>query len=241
MNEKLNSRIHRHRFQLLAVHPGQHRRGGVGREGREFGQDVRPRSRRAGAAVEIAQDRACQGAGRRQPGGVQPARPAQSRGADRSRQGGALRLLGRRHQHGGAGGDRRPGGDARLRGRDQLRARPCGWRRAIATTSTPSARSRSPCRTAIRRATPAYIALERRRRRAAGDRRRLHLSREQPALHSAEIQRARARSRLDRGRGAGARRRERAAAAGLPHGMVGRVRRACRRPRSGSRSSCRSA
>ena len=34
--------------------------------------------------------------------------------ADRSRQGGALRLLGRRHQHGRAGGDRRPGGDARL-------------------------------------------------------------------------------------------------------------------------------
>ena len=66
---------------------------------------------------------------------------------------------------------------------------------------------------------------ERRRRRAAGNRRRLYLSREQPALHSAEIQRARARSRLDRRRGAGARRQERAAAAGLPHGVVGRVRR----------------
>ena len=33
----------------------------------------------------------------------------------------------------------------------------------------------------------------------------------------------------------------RAAAAGLPHGVVGRVRRACRMPRSASRSSCRSA
>ena len=56
------------------------------------------------------------------PGGVQPARPAQSRDPHRPRQGGALRLLGRRHQFGGAGGDRRPGGHARLRGRDEFRA-----------------------------------------------------------------------------------------------------------------------
>ena len=62
MNEKLNSRVHRHRFQLLAVHPGQHRGGRVRREGRELGQAVRPRSRRARAAVEIAQGRARQGA-----------------------------------------------------------------------------------------------------------------------------------------------------------------------------------
>ena len=34
--------------------------------------------------------------------------------ADRPRQGGPLRLLGRRHQHGRPGGGRRPGGDARL-------------------------------------------------------------------------------------------------------------------------------
>ena len=53
----------------------------------------------------------------------------------------------------------------------------------------------------------------------------LHLSREQPALHSAEIQRARARPRLDRCRGAGAHRQERERAAGLPAGMVRRVRR----------------
>ena len=43
-------------------------------------------------------------------------------------------------------------------------------------------------------------------------RRGLHLPREQPALHSAEIQRSRPRSRLDRGRGAGADRQQRSAA-----------------------------
>ena len=59
---------------------------------------------------------------------------------------------------------------------------------------------------------------------AIGNRRRLHLSREQPALHSAEVQRARARSGLDRCRGAGAHRPHCAAAAGLSHGVVRRVR-----------------
>ena len=40
-----------------------------------------------------------------------------------------------------------------MRARSTSRS-PCGWRRNIATTSTPSARSRSPCRTAIRRPQP---------------------------------------------------------------------------------------
>ena len=88
------------------------------------------------------------------PGVVQPARPAQSRGPHRPRQGRALRLLGRRHQRGGAGGDRRPGGDPGLRGRDEFRAHRPASRRNIAAMSTPSARSRSRCRTTIRRRRP---------------------------------------------------------------------------------------
>ena len=63
---------------------------------------------------KVDQGRARQGSGRGQSGGVQSAGPAQSQRADRSRQGGALRLLGRRHQHRRAGGGRRPGGDTRL-------------------------------------------------------------------------------------------------------------------------------
>ena len=91
------------------------------------------------------------------------------------------------------------------------------------------------------KAPTAYIALGDLGEVQAGDRRGLYLPREQPALRAAEIQRARPRSRLDRRRGAGAHRREGAAAAGLPHGMGRRVRRAGRGARSGSPSSCRSA
>ena len=110
-----------------------------------FGRDLAELERLSKAV----QDRDRQGAGRDRPRRLQPARPAQSGGPDRPRQGGALRLLGRRHQLRRAGGDRRPGGDPRLRGRDEFRAhRPAGAAN-IATMSTPSARSRSRCRTAI--------------------------------------------------------------------------------------------
>jgi hypothetical protein len=84
------------------------------------------------------------------------------------------------------------------------------------------------------KATPAYIALS----DVADVRWRpapLYLSGKQPALHSAEIQRARTRPRLDRGRGAGTYRQERAAAAGLSHGVVGRVRRAAGRQEAACR------
>ena len=63
------------------------------------------------------------------------------------------------------------------------------------------------------KAPTAYIALGDLGEVKLGDRRGLYLSREQPALRAAEVQRARPRSRLDRGRGAGAHRQERAAAA----------------------------
>ena len=39
-----------HRLQLLPIHPGQCRRGAVGREGRQLGQDRRAESRDAGVA-----------------------------------------------------------------------------------------------------------------------------------------------------------------------------------------------
>ena len=65
------------------------------------------------------------------------------------------------------------------------------------------------------KAPTAYIALGDLGEVKLESRRRLHLPREQPALRSAEIQRARPRSRLDRGRGAGADRQESPAAAGL--------------------------
>ena len=73
------------------------------------------------------------------------------------------------------------------------------------------------------------------RRCEAGDRRRLHLPREQPALRAAQVQRARPRSRLDRRRGAEGHRREGAAAAGLPHRVDRRVRRAGRSPEAARR------
>ena len=71
----------------------------------------------------------------------------------------------------------------------------------------------------------AYIAARRPRRGAARDGRLLHLSREQPALRAAQIQRARPRSGLHGGRRAGAHRREGAAASRLQDGMDRRVRR----------------
>jgi hypothetical protein len=102
-------RIRRRRFQFLAIHPGQHRGSGLRREGRELDQDLRQGPRRAGTAVQIGEDRTLRSARRRRPRRLQSARPAQSDRPDRSRQGRALRLLGRRHQFRGAGRDRRPG------------------------------------------------------------------------------------------------------------------------------------
>ena len=169
------------------------------------------------------------------PAGVQSARPAQSGRPDRSRQGRALRLLGRRHQHRRAGRDRRPGGYARLRRRDELRADGAAGAANIrgnvdAIRAIPVALPNSRSEGADR-----LYRARRSRRGQARQRRRLYLPREQPALHPAEIQRARPRSRLDRGRGAGARRQERAAAAGLLawNGRANSAR--CRTPRSGSR------
>ena len=115
------ARVRRRRLQFLAIHPGQYRGGGLRREGREFGQDFRPRSRRTGALVQVAEDGDRDRAGRDQSGRVQPAGSAQSHHQDQSREGGPLRLLGRRHQLGRAGGDRRPGGHPGLRGRDEFR------------------------------------------------------------------------------------------------------------------------
>ena len=106
---------------------------------------------------------------------------------------------------------------------------------STAAMSMPSARSRSRCRIRDPKAPTAYIALGDLGEVKLEQRRGLHLPREQPALHSAEVQRARPRSRLDRGRSAGAHRQERAAAARATawNGRASSAR--CRRPRSGWR------
>ena len=115
-----------------------------------FGRDLAELERLSKALKTEIGDRAGRDRSRR----LQPARPAQPRGPDRPRQGGALRLLGRRHQRGGAGGDRRPGGHPGLRRRDEFRADGALRARNIAAASTPSARSRWRCRTPIPRRRP---------------------------------------------------------------------------------------
>jgi heavy metal efflux system protein len=56
MSERLNHEIIGVDFNFLAIHSGQYRGGSVRREGREFGEDFRTRSRRAGTPVPIGQD-----------------------------------------------------------------------------------------------------------------------------------------------------------------------------------------
>ena len=115
LSERLESRVRRRRFQLLAVHPGQYRGGRLRREGRELDQDLRPRSRRAGAVCRRSvKDEIGKVPGVRDPGAFNLlGQPNLVIKIDRDN-GRALRLLGRRHQRRGAGGDRRTGGDARL-------------------------------------------------------------------------------------------------------------------------------
>ena len=212
-----------------------------GREGRELGQDLRPRPRRAGAAVE---------------GRARPRSPTVPGVTDPA----AFNLLGQPNlvvridrakaaRYGFSVGDINSVVQAAIGGQEVTRVyegemefrahRPAG------AGISPQRRCHPvhPGRAAEQRSEGAHrlYRARRSRRGEAGDRRRLHLPREQPALRAAEIQRARPRSRLDRGRGAGARRREGAAAAGLQDGMDRRVRRAGGGARSGSRSSCRSA
>ena len=164
--------------------------------------------------------------GRHQSRRLQPARPAQSRHPDRSRQGGALRLLGRRHQLGRAGGDRRPGGHAGLRRRDEFRAHRAPRAANTGATSTPSARSRLRCPNNDPKAPTAYIALG-----ELGD---VKLETGAAYIYRENSQRFVPLKYSVRGRDLGStvaeaqkrHRREGAAAAGLPHRMGRRVRRA---------------
>ena len=57
MNAELSRRAARRRLELLAVHPRQRHGGALGRQGRQLGQDLRPRPRRAGGAGRQDQDR----------------------------------------------------------------------------------------------------------------------------------------------------------------------------------------
>ena len=72
------SRIRRRRLQFLAIHPGQHRGGGVRRERRELGEDLWARPRAIGAPVENREGGNFGGARRHRSGGLQPVGPAES-------------------------------------------------------------------------------------------------------------------------------------------------------------------
>ena len=119
-----------------------------------FGRDLAELERLS----KSAEKRNRPGARRHRPRGIQPSRPAEPGDPDRPREGRPLRLLGRRHQRGRAGGDRRPGGHARLRGRDELR--PHG---AAGAASTAQRRGHPRDSGALPNADPkaptAYIAL----------------------------------------------------------------------------------
>ena len=77
MNDALQKAVSRRRFQLLAIHRGQRRGGGLGREGRELRQALRQRSRDAGRRPpsEI-KTRPGHRARHHRSGGLQLARPA---------------------------------------------------------------------------------------------------------------------------------------------------------------------
>ena len=114
MNEKLNSEYIGIDFNFSQYIQDNIEEAVSGVKGENSVKLFGPDLGRAGAAVEVAQGRARQGARGRQSGGVQSARPAQPQRAHRPRQGGAVRLLGRRHQHDRPGGDRRAGDHAGL-------------------------------------------------------------------------------------------------------------------------------
>ena len=120
MQKEFEAEFHWHRLQLLAIYPGQHRGGAVRREGRQFGQDHRPRSGQARRARGPGHARNGPGPRRRRPWHLSRARPAQPQHHSRSRQGGSLRAQHRRRQHRGPGGARRHSRDNTTRGRPSV-------------------------------------------------------------------------------------------------------------------------
>ncbi len=224
-----DGRIPRRGFQFLAIHRGQRRGSGLGREGREFGQALRQRSR---SAAKPPPNRITDGdggrAGHHRPGGVQLAGPADSAHRHRPRHGRALRACRRttsiavvQAAIGGqeAGNLYEDGSDRNfpimVRLAPEYRGEP-GRHPPHPRRRAESRRQRRSCRFRLSRCGQGQTDVGR----------VLHLSREPGALHPDQIQRARPRSGR---RGAATPRRkiaeDGAAAGGLPAGMGRRVRR----------------
>ena len=96
-------------LQFFAVHPGQRRGGAVRRQGRQFGQDHRSRSRDPGTPRGAGDARDGPGPGGHRPRHFPGPWPAKSKHPRRSREGGAVRHERERCQRGRAGGVGRHG------------------------------------------------------------------------------------------------------------------------------------
>ncbi len=178
-------------LQLLAVHPGQHRGGDLGRQRRELGEDHRSEPRDPDRARQQGSGRDGEGARHHRPWHLPGARPARiSNITDRPGQGGALRAQHGRREYRG------PGRYGRCRGNEGARRRS-----AVQSHGTLSAARTA---TAIEEIRNIKVGLpdEHRDERATSrcaswraitldDRRGLDLSREHEAVHSGQVQRAR--------------------------------------------------
>ena len=147
LQTRVRQRVRRDRLQLLAIHPGQRRGRPVRRQGRQLGQDLRPRSRQAREARRL---RSC----------------TRWRKVEGVADLGIFRVLGQPNlnikvdrekaaRYGLNAGDVNnvvqaalggTVGDDAARGRPRNSTSRCGSRPNIAATSTPSATSRSAIR-----------------------------------------------------------------------------------------------
>ena len=224
-------RIRRHRFQFLAIHPGQCRGRPVGRQRRQLGEDHRPRSGHARRDRARGHARNGAGAGHHRSRRILGARSAQLEHQGRSRQGGALRAERQRRQQRRASGVGRNRGDHATGSRIANSAWWCGSRREYRNNIDAVRNLKVGVQTPDRqRLYPA----ERARLDHARHRRLLHFPRAQPALRADQVQRARPRSRRRRGRTRSSASPQREAADRLSHRMVGRVRMAA----AGQEAAC---
>ena len=212
----------------------------VGRQGRQLGQDHRPRPRTtSSSSADQVMKEMQQVEGVADLGIFPRARPAQSQHQGRSRKGGALRPQHRRRQQRRAGGARRRRGDHACSRATASSTSPCGSRRNYRDSIDVVAQHQGRLPDADRR--NAYIPL----RELADitlDTGASYIYHERnAALHPDQIQRARPRSRQHGRRGAGAHRQEREAADRLPHRLGRRVRGPAAGQEAARRSSCRSA
>ena len=149
---RIRQRVRRHRFQFLAIYPGQRRGRIVRRQRRQFGKNHRAGPRHAGADRQGRHARNGASAGHYRSRRVLGARPAEFEHPGRSRQGGALWAQRQRRQQCRASGAGRRRGDQSAGGRPPIRRRGAAGAASFARTSTTCAISRSACRRP--RATP---------------------------------------------------------------------------------------